>query len=230
MHLVGADLHFHNLALRPDHRCVQGLVTVFLGVGYVIIEFVRNMAPQSVDNTQGGVTVAHFRNKNTHGANIVDLGEIDALAPHFPPDAVDVLGAAGQLSFNAIDFQFGLQSRNDALDVAITVQALLVEQLGDLFVGGFMQVAEGQVLQLPFYMTDTKTMGQRRIDIEHFPGHTHSLFFRSVLDGPNGAGPLGQFDQGNPDVVNHGDEHLADVVQLPLTLPEDVPFQRVMDG
>ena len=230
MHGVGSDLHFHDLALGPDHGGMQGLVTVFLRVGNVIVELIGDVAPQRVDNTQCGVTVANLRNQDTYGANIVNLGKVDALAAHLSPDAVDVLGTSGQLALNAIGFQFGLQGLNYPLDVTVAIQALFVQQFGDLFVGGTMQVPERKIFQLPLDVTNAEPVGQGRVDIKHFPGDAHALFFRSILYRPNGAGTLRQLDQGNPDIVNHGDEHLADVVQLAFALAQNVTLQRVVDG
>ena len=91
MHGLGTDLHLHHLAFRTDDSRVQGLIPVFLGVGDVIVEFVGNMAPECVHDTKRGVTVTDFRHQDADGPNIVHLGKIDALAPHFPPDTVDVL-------------------------------------------------------------------------------------------------------------------------------------------
>jgi hypothetical protein len=73
-----------------------------------------------------------------------------------------VLRPAGDVGLDA-----GLgQGRSDALlgvgDEALAVGALLVEQAGDAAVGLGLQVAEGEVLQLPLELPDAQPVGQRR--------------------------------------------------------------------
>ena len=45
MHLVGADLDFHRLALRTNDRRVDGLVVVLLGCGNVVVELAGDVLP-----------------------------------------------------------------------------------------------------------------------------------------------------------------------------------------
>ena len=73
-------------------------------------------------------------------------------------------------------------------------------------------------------------MRQRRIDIEHLTGHSHALLFRRVFYGTNGAGALSKLDQRHPDVVDHGDQHLANVVELAFGLAQHIALEWVMDG
>ena len=83
MHGVGADLHLQHLALGADHRGMQRAIAILLGVGDVIVEFLGNVPPQGVHDTQRGVAVTHFRNQHANGANVVDLAELQALLLHF---------------------------------------------------------------------------------------------------------------------------------------------------
>ena len=136
-----------------------------------------------MDNPQCGVAVPHFRHQDAYGPDVVDLGEIDALAAHLPPDAVDMLGAACQLGVDAGATQFLAQFPQHFLYVALTVETLLVQLPGDLLVSGLVQVAEREVLQLPLDMPDAQAVGQRRVDVEHLPGHPHALFIGGVLYG-----------------------------------------------
>ena len=64
VHGLGADLHFQHLAIRADYRGMQGAITVFLGVGDVVVELLGNVPPQGVHDTQGGVAVAHLRHQH----------------------------------------------------------------------------------------------------------------------------------------------------------------------
>ena len=228
VHLMGADLHLHGLALGPDHGRVQGLVAVFLGVGDVIVKFVRNMAPEPVHHPDGRIAVAHFGNQHTQGPDVVDLREVDPLAPHLSPDAVDVLGAAGHLRLNARIAQCLLEAVRHTPDIGIPVHALLIQKLGNLLVGGLVQVAEGQIFQFPLDVANAQPVGQRRVDVEHLAGDAQPLLGRRVLDRPDGTGPFRQLDQGHTHVIHHGYEHAADVVLLPLGLPQHIAFEGAM--
>ncbi len=217
VHGVGADLHFQHLALGADHRGVQRAIAVFLGVGDVVVKLLGNMPPQGVDDTQRGVAVAHFRHQHAHGAHIVDLAERQALALHFAPDGIDVLGTAADVGFDTGGLQLGAQLVHHVGDEALTVEPPFVQQRGDLLVLIGFKVAEGQVLQLPLDMADTQTMRQRCIDVEDFAGNAVALLVVGGFHRTDCAGTLSQLDQGDADVVDHRHQHLAQVLDLALS-------------
>jgi len=216
VHGVGADLHFQHLALGADHRGVQRAVAVFLGVGDVVVKLLGNVPPQGVDNTERGVAVAHFRYQHAHGPYVVDLAEGQALALHFAPDGIDVLGTTADVGIDAGGLQLGTQLAHHVGNEALAVQPPLVQQRGDLFVLIGFEVAEGQVLQLPLDMADTQAVRQRRIDIEDFAGNAVALLVVGSLHRTDRAGTLGQLDQGDTHVVDHRHQHLAQVLDLAL--------------
>ena len=216
MHGIGADLHLQHLAIRADHRGVQGAVAVFLGVGDVVVELLGNVPPQGMHDAERGVAVAHFRHQHAHRAHVVDLAELQALALHFPPDRIDVLGAAADVGLDAGGGEFVAQLLHHIVDVLLAVEAALVQQLGDLLVLLRLQVAEGDVLQLPLDMADAEAVSQRRVDVEHLAGHAQALLVVGMLDRADGAGALGQLDQRHAHVVDHGHQHLAQVLHLRL--------------
>ena len=221
VHVEGADLHLQHFALRAHHGGVQALVTVVLGAGDVVVELLGHVLPQRVDDAQGGVAVAHFAHQHAHRAHVVDLAEIQMLFLHLPPDAVDVLGAAVHLgALDAVAVQMAAQAVDHLVDVAFPVEALFIQQLGDLLVSAGLQVAERQVLQLPFQLAHAQAVGQRRIDVEDLAGHFLLALRVGFLHRADDHGPLGQLDQGHAHVVDHRQQHLADVVELAVLLPE----------
>ncbi|MNQ60539.1 hypothetical protein D3C85_748220 [compost metagenome] len=216
MHGVGADLHLQHLAVRADHRGVQRAVAVLLGVGDVVVELLGDVPPEGVHDTEGGVAIAHLRHQHAHGAHVVDLAELQALALHLPPDRIDVLGAAADVGLDAGGGQFLAQLLHHVGDVLLAVQAALVEQFGDLLVLVRLQVTEGQVLQLPLDMADAEAVCQWRVDVEDLAGDAVALLLVGVLHFTDGAGTLGQLDQRHAHVVDHGHQHLAQVLHLRL--------------
>ena len=222
MHGLGTDLYFQHLALGADHRRMQRAIAVFLGVGNVVVELVGNVPPKAVNYPKSGVAITHLRHQNPHCAHVVYLTEIDALALHLPPDRVDMLGPTGNVGMNRRFFQCLAQLRHYRVDIFLSVEPTLVQQLGNLLVLGRLQVAEGQIFQLPLDMTNPETMGQRCIDVEYLTGNPVALLLRRVLDCPDGAGALGQLDQGDAHVIDHGDQHLAQILYLGLGIEHGV--------
>ena len=216
VHGMGADLHFQDLAFRTDHRRVQRAVTVLFRVGDVVVELFRNMPPQGVDDAERGVAVAHFRHQHANRAHIVDLAELQALALHFSPDRIDVLGPAADIGLDPGGEQFVFQLVHHLADKTLTVQPPLVQQLGDLLVLVGLQVTERQVFQFPLDMADAQAVCQGGVDIEDFAGDTVALLVVGGLHRADRAGALGQLDQGHADIVDHGDQHLAQVFHLRL--------------
>ncbi len=76
-------------------------------------------------------------------------------------------------------------------------------------------------------MANPQTVGQWRINIENFTGHTLATFRRCVLNLANGKGAFSQLDQGDTYIVDHRDQHLAHVVELLLVLPEAGALVRI---
>jgi len=216
VHGVSADLHFQHLALGADHRSVQRAVAVFLGVGDVVVELLGDVPPQGVDDAQRGVAVAYFRDQHAHGAHVVDLAEGQALALHFAPDGIDVLGPAADVGVDAGGLQLSPQLAHHVGDETLTVKPPLMQQRGDLFVLVGLEVPEGQVFQFPLDMADTQAMGERRVDIEDLAGHAVALLIVGGLHRTDRAGAFGQLDQGDAHVVDHCHQHLAQVLDLAL--------------
>src|SRR5690606_28147055 len=94
-------------------------------------------------------------------AQVVEFADRHVLLPHLLPDAVDVLGPAGDLRVDALRSQGLVQLRLDLLDVALAAGAVVVEQRRDATVGLGLQVAEREVLQLPLELPDAEPVGQR---------------------------------------------------------------------
>ena len=178
VHVVGADLHFQGAAFGPDHRGVQRLVVVALGPRDVVVEFARHVRPQRVDHAQRGVAVGHVGHQHAQRADVVQVLEVDVLALHLLPDAVDVLGPAGDLGREAGAGQRRAERGLGLDDVALAVAAALVEQARDALVHVRLQVAEREVLHLPLDLPDAQAVGQRRVDVGGALGQRAALLLR----------------------------------------------------
>ena len=128
VHLVRADLHLERLALRPDHRGVQRLVVVALGPRDVVVEFARHRRPQRVHDAERGVAGGHVVDQHAQRADVVQRGELAALALHLFPDRIDVLRPAGDFGVDSRLGQRTAQRSHRDRDEALAVRAALVER------------------------------------------------------------------------------------------------------
>jgi hypothetical protein len=143
-------------------------------------------------------------------------------ALHFAPDGINMLGAASDFGTHAHAVSAAFQLADHVLDIFVTIQPLFIQQhAGNLLVGFRLQVAKGQILQFPFDLADPQAVRQRAHRYRKFHGpHAVSTLGGGVLHLANGKGSFRQLDQGHPHIVNHGDQHLAHVVELLLVLRE----------
>jgi hypothetical protein len=103
-------------------------------------------------------------------------------------------------------------------DKAIALQTLAIEQARNAHVGIVVEVAEGQILELPLQVADTEPVRERRVDIKDIASHEFASLL-VVLDRADRTGALGELDQSDAHIVDHGHEHLADIVSLPSACP-----------
>jgi hypothetical protein len=79
-----------------------------------------------------------------------------------------------------------------------------------------LEVLEAEVLELHLHPLDAQPVGHRRVDLPGLPGDPLLLLARHVLERPHVVHAVGQLDEDDPDVAGHRQEHLAEVLRLPL--------------
>ena len=100
------------------------------------------------------------------------------------------------------------------LHVALAVGPALGHHALDLGVLAGMQGREGEVLQLPADRLDAQAVSQRRVDLQRLLGLLDLLLLAQIAERAHVVQPVGQLDEDHPDVLGHGDDHLADVLGL----------------
>ena len=90
-----------------------------------------------------------------------------------------------------------------------------------------LHITEGQVLQLPFNGIDTKTMCQRRINLQCFPGNRLLLMHRHILHRAHIMQTVGQLNQYNADIACHRQKHFAIVFNLAVFLGNIFDFAQL---
>ena len=216
VHLAGADLHLERLRLGPDHGRVQGLVHVRLGHRDVVVELPGNRPPDGVHDPERRVAVLDLVHQQPDGVDVVDLVELGALALHLLVDAVDVLGAAGDLRLDADLGELLAQDPDALVDEALALPPAIGEARDQLAVLVRLGVLEREVLELPLPLPDPEAMGERRVDLHRLASDSRLLLRRQEGQGAHVVQPVGELDDHHPHVLGHGHEHLPDVLRLLL--------------
>ena len=66
VHFVRADLHFERLVLGPADGGVERAIVVRLGLGDVVVEFLRERRPQIVHDAERGVAILDLVDEDAH--------------------------------------------------------------------------------------------------------------------------------------------------------------------
>src|SRR5438309_2424730 len=230
VHLLRADLHLHGLARVRYHGRVQGLIAVALRHRDVVLEATGNRLPQRVDDAERAIAVLDRVDEDAERDDVVALVEVLLAPPHLFVDAVQVLGAAGDLRRHAERFELALENLSDIADEGF---ALLVPagQLGlDQVMVVRIELREREVLELAFDLPDAEPVGEWCVDVERLAADP-----LTPLGGVRGHGAhvvqtIAQLDEDDAHVLRHGDEHLADVLRLVLLRGADVDLAELRDS
>jgi hypothetical protein len=102
--------------------------------------------------------------------NVVDLLQVQPLALHFAVDGVDVLGPSGdrRRQLHLVDAR--AQQVGGHFDVGGALGAAFGQLPGNGVELIRVQVAKGQVFQLPLELPDAQPVGQRGVDVQRLVG------------------------------------------------------------
>ena len=216
VHLFGADLHFKGDALPADDHRVQRLVPVGLGRADVVLEPPGHRPVQVVDKAQHIVAVGQLIHDDPHGADVVQFRKVQILGVHLAVNTVNMLDPGLDLTLDAHAFQLFLDPGLHPLQKVLILLALVLHLVHDLFVAHWVQVFDADIFQLRLDVLDAQPVGQRRIDIHGLQRFFPLLIFRQILECAGVVQPVRQFDDDDPDIFGHGNEHLAQVLHLGL--------------
>ncbi len=88
-----------------------------------------------------------------------------------------------------------------------------------------LEVAERQVLELGLDPADAEPVGERGVDLERLARDALALRRVEVLERAHVVQAIGELDQDDPDVVDHGQDHLAEVLGLGLLLARELELR-----
>ena len=103
---------------------------------------------------------------------------------------------------------------DELVNVMFTIDAPLMQQLSDAFIFRRVQIAEAVIFKLPLKLADPQTVGQRRVNIGALFRRQHALIFRRIFHFTQMGNTLGDFNHHAAEVINHRQQHAANVVHL----------------
>ena len=128
-----------------------------------------------------------------------------------------MLRPAGDLHrLDAHLLQLAGENLAQVFDELLALVALAGDAPDDVFVRLRLEVAEGQVLELPLDLPDAEPVGQGRVDVQGLARDLPPLNLGQWVERAHVVEPVGQLDEDDPKVLRHRHHHLADVFGLLL--------------
>ena len=144
-----------------------------------------------------------------------------------------MLPAPADVGLDPGGLQRAAQLGGDLLDVAPALLPLGDQAGLDLAVLLRLDVLEGEVLQFRLELADAEAVGQRRVDLHRLQRLLALLVGVGERGGAHVVQAVGQLDEDHADVVDHRQDHLAQVLGLlrllalaALVVPLVLPVER----
>ena len=158
-----------------------------------------------------GVAIPHRLHDDTKRMQVVDVFELAVATLHFQPDAVKMFGPPEHLRIDARLGERFLGRPQNGPHVLFALLPFLHYLAHQRLVGVGIEILEGQVLQFPFDLSQSKAMRQRRVYFERFRGDVAALFFFFVIaERPHVVQTVGELDQDDAQILRHAHEHFAE--------------------
>ena len=175
VHVLGANLDFHALLFRADHRSVNAAIAVGLGRGDEILEPLRHHLPTGMDHAQRAVAVRQRTDDDAEAENIRQLLEGKLLGLQFAPDRKGPLAPAIDPGLHAMLGQFALDLVGDAPH-PVAAHHVQPRKMGDDGIARLgIEFGESQILQLLAHILHADAPCQRGIDVHRLLGDAPAL-------------------------------------------------------
>ena len=215
VHLLGADLNLKGDTLVADHRGMERLIPIGPRHRKKVLETARDRRPCLVDDADRRVAVPDRRRDHAKRDQVIDLLQRGPLASDFLMDAIGPLDT----KFNPYvgDLCLGertLKSTLELLDRAAGRAAPPLDPGAGRVIRLGVEVLERQILELVFDLPHSQSVGDGRVDVQGLLPDGQSSPLRHVAERTHVVQPVGQLDENDANVVDHGEQHLAEVFRL----------------
>ncbi len=180
-----------------------------------------------MDHAEGRIAVADFVGGNhARGYQIVNLVEIDRLRLQLFPDGIQAFDAALEAQERHLClFHFLLDRSGHIVEKRFVGSAAFFQLRGQVAIVVRVEMLERKILQLAAQFSHTQPMRDRRVDIHCLLRDPPALFGVQIFQSAHVVQAIGQLDQHHADIVNHRQQHFADVFSL-LLLARDTADVR----
>ena len=217
VHVRRADLHLEGHAALADDRRVERLVAVRPRHGDEVLDAARHRRPRLMDDAERAVAVLHRLRHDAQRDHVVDLIELDLLLLELLVDAEQPLDPAVDLDHRHLRLgELGRDVLLELVDHALGRAAPPLDADPERLVRGRLEVLERQLLQLVLDLAHAEPVGNRRVDVARLLRDLDPPLLREMVERAHVVQPVGELDEDDADVVHHGEQHLAEVLRLPL--------------
>ena len=113
-------------------------------------------------------------------------------------------------------FSFALMMPFTLLEELFTDFAARLDGIGHPLVAYGINVRKGQVFKFAAHASHAEAVGDRCVDLQCLASDLFLALGREVLQRPHVMQAVGKLDKHDADVIDHGENHLADVLGLGL--------------
>ncbi len=100
----------------------------------------------------------------------------------------------------------------------------------ELLPGDGVDPAKGQVLEFPAQFAHAEAVSEGRVDVEGFARDRALALGLEVLEGPHVVQPVGELDEDDAHIADHGEEHFANVLGLAVFAIGELDFLDLSDA
>ena len=154
---------------------------------------------------------------NPERDEVVHLIELDLLPPKLLMDAPETLDASIDLDHRDLRFgELAGDGRLQLLNEPFSRAPLGVDADAERLVGLRFEVTERQFLELVLDLAHAEPVGDGGVDIARLLRNLDPALLRQVVECAHVVQAVGQLHQDDADVVDHREQHLAEVLRLAL--------------
>ena len=214
MHFPRADLDFHRLPARPNHRRVERLVHIRLRDGNVIFETIGQRFPERMRNAQDRIALRNRIHDDPHRVQIVNLRQILIVALHFFINGIEMLRPPRDGRLDARFLDLFVQDAHRIVDDFLARLPFLLHLPDQIRIRFRLQIVETEIFKLPFDIVNPQTMRERRVNFLRFLGDTNLLIAPEDGKRAHIVQTVRQFDQHDADIFGHRQKHFPEIFQL----------------
>ena len=163
------------------------------------------------------VAVLHRLRDDAQRHEVVDLIELDLLASQLLMDAEQALDPAVDVDDRHLRLgQLGRDVLGQLLDQPFGRAPARFDALAERLEGLRLEIPERQLLELVLHLAHPEPIGDRRVDVARLLRDRDAALLGQMVQRPHVVQAIGELHQDDPDVVDHREQHLAEVLGLPL--------------